>query len=83
MTPDIINIVNAEWLGDYRIRLDFDDGFSQTLGFLPFLQRSNHPAIRACLEHGELVWGDYDLCFPIIDLYHNNIGGEAFLAQAA
>jgi hypothetical protein len=25
------------------------------------------------LRHGELVWGDYDLCFPIMDLYNNTL----------
>ncbi len=25
------------------------------------------------VEHGDLVWGDYDLCFPIADLYHGHI----------
>jgi hypothetical protein len=25
------------------------------------------------LEHGDLVWGDFDLCFPIMDLYENQI----------
>ena len=51
--------------------------------FEPFLAASAHPAIRAYLdpdrfatcriEHGDLVWGDYDLCFPIVDLYLNRI----------
>ena len=53
------------------------------LNFEPFLAASAHPAIRAYLapdrfasyrvEHGDLVWGDYDLCFPIVDLYLNRI----------
>ena len=25
------------------------------------------------IEYGELVWGDYDLCFPVIDLYLNQL----------
>jgi hypothetical protein len=25
------------------------------------------------LRHGELVWGDYELCFPIMDLYNNTL----------
>lgn len=89
----MMDIVHAGWLGDYRLRLEFDDGVVQNLDFLPFLQRSHHPAIRAYLEpalfqsfrleHGELVWGDYDLCFPIIDLYRNRIDVEDALAKAA
>jgi hypothetical protein len=78
-----IHIVRANPAGGYRLRLDFDDGTAQTADFQPFLARSRHPEFRAFLDparfasfrldHGELVWGDYELCFPIIDLYRNRI----------
>lgn len=83
MTTGIINIITAEQVGDFRIRLQFDDGTEQTVDFKPFLTHAPHPDIRAWLdpahfatlrlEFGELVWGDYDLCFPVIDLYRNHI----------
>ena len=70
-------------MGDYRLRLVFDDGNEEVVDFKPFLTRSHHPDIRAFLdpvkfanfriEYGELVWGDYELCFPIIDLYRNQL----------
>jgi hypothetical protein len=25
------------------------------------------------VEYGDLVWGDYELCFPVKDLYANQI----------
>lgn len=78
-----INIVNATQTGEYRIRLIFDDNTVQEIDFKPFLARSHHPDIRAYLEperfadfrveYGELIWGDYALCFPVIDLYRNSI----------
>lgn len=93
MNPSIINIVAAEQAGDYRIRLTFDDGAAQVVDFKPFLQRSQHPDIRAYLEaerfagfrieHGELVWGDYELCFPQIDLYRNQLEKGVSLEAAA
>lgn len=62
-----INIVSADLLGGYRLRLVFDDGNEQTVDFKPFLSCSRHPDIRAYLdparfacfrlEYGELVWG--------------------------
>lgn len=83
MTPATINIVTAEQVGDFRIQLQFDDGIEQTVDFKPFLTHALHPDIRVWLdparfatfrlEYGELVWGDYDLCFPVIDLYRNQI----------
>jgi hypothetical protein len=30
-----------------------------------------------------LVWGDYDLCFPIIDLHNNQIEKHASLQAVA
>ncbi|WP_295437541.1 DUF2442 domain-containing protein [uncultured Thiodictyon sp.] len=79
MSQREINILSAEPDGDYRLRLRFDDGAIQTVDFLPFLSQSHHPDIRAFLdpghlasfwlEYGELVWGDFALCFPAMDLY--------------
>lgn len=87
MNQRIINITTAEPVGDYRLRLNFDDGTQQTVDFKPFLTRSTHPDIRRYLdpavfstyriEYGELVWGDYDLCFPVIDLYENQLQRSA------
>jgi hypothetical protein len=82
MNPEI-NIVAAEYLGRYQLRLTFDDGSLQKVDFQPFLAASLHPQIRGFLdlekfmvfrlEYGDLVWGDYELCFPISDLYDNQI----------
>jgi hypothetical protein len=89
----LINITTAEQLSDYALRLSFDDGTEQTIDFKPFLSLSRHPDIRAYLEpsrfaayrieYGELVWGDYDLCFPIADLYQNQLLANAALRKAA
>ena len=93
MTTQTINIVTALQVGDYSLRLVFDDGTEQVIDFKPFLNRSRHPDIRRWLdperfssfriEHGELVWGDYDLCFPIIDLYRNDLEHHHTLETAA
>jgi len=83
-----LNVFTAEPAGDYRLRLVFDDGADITVDFRPFLARSRHPDIRAFLdparfsgfriEYGELIWGDYELCFPVMDLYRNELihGGD-------
>lgn len=93
MNPEIIDIVSAEQAGDFSIRLRFDDGIEQTIDFKPFLARSLHPDIRRWLEparfstfrieYGELVWGDYELCFPVIDLYRNTLDHQHALDEAA
>lgn len=88
-----INITAAQQIGDYVLRLSFDDNTAQTVDFKPFLTRSRHPDIRVFLEparfaafriqYGELVWGDYDLSFPIIDLYRNQLDRGIELAMIA
>lgn len=93
MVSTTINITSVEQVGDYALRLVFDDGTAQTVDFKPFLSLSRHPDIRAYLEparfaayrieYGELVWGDYDLCFPIADLYQNRLMPNAVLEKAA
>lgn len=92
MTNAPINIVSATQIGNYRIRLCFDDQTEQEVDFKSFLTHSNHPDIRTYLdparfgafriEYGELVWGDYDLCFPIFDLYRNQIEHSGSLEAA-
>ena len=82
-THKVLNITDAKLLDGYRIALSFDDGHQQIVDFTPFLSSSHHPCVRAYLDpslfaqfdlrHGELVWGDFDLCFPIMDLYNNTL----------
>ena len=79
----IIKIEKASYLGAYKLKLAFDDGVEQTIDFAPFLSNSLNPMIRKYLDvaefykyeidDGDLEWNDYDLCFPVADLYENNI----------
>ncbi len=82
-TEKIVAITHAEYLSDYRVRLHFNDGKEQILNFESFLRHARNPMIRKyldpeqftlfSLEYGDLVWNDYELCFPIADLYAGNI----------
>ncbi len=88
-----INVIQADNLGDFRIRVLFSDGTSQEIDFKRFLSGSKHPEIRAFqesarfaayrIEHGELIWGDYELCFPVIDLYRNTLNHLVPMGEAA
>lgn len=79
MTPTVVNIVGVKQVGDYCLLLIFDDKSQQIVDFEPFFASSSHPDIRVWLEpdkfstfraeHGALIWGAHDLCFPAIDLY--------------
>ena len=85
MLPDgvVIDIVQAEYVGDYKLKLVFNDGIESVVDLEPFLRNSRNPLIRVYLdqekfahfrvEWGDLIWDDYSLCFPIADLYENRI----------
>ena len=74
-----ISIEKAKYIKDYKISLLFNDGKENILDFKNFIVTSQHPDIRKYedlnlfkkfnLEYGELEWNDYDLAFPIYDLY--------------
>jgi len=74
-----MTIQSAQHLGDFKVRLTFDDNTEPVVDFEPFLRGSRNPLIQAYLEpaafarfavkHGDLIWDDYGLCFPIADLY--------------
>ena len=78
-----ISIEEAKYMGEYRIYLKFNDGKEKTLDFKNFILSSQHPEIKKYenknlfknfnLEYGEIEWNDYDLAFPIYDLYCGSI----------
>jgi len=79
----ILKIIKAEYIEDYKIRLLFSDGKENTVDFQSFLRQAQNPMTRKFLdinefkkfkiEYGDLIWNDYEMCFPIIDLYEDNI----------
>jgi hypothetical protein len=79
----VIDIVDAVYVPPYTLHLWFSDGAEQSVDFGPFLEKSQHPVIRKYLNtdlfknfsilHGRLDWNDYDLCFPMEDLYEGTI----------
>jgi hypothetical protein len=79
----LVAIASAAYVAPYRLRLRFDDGKEKLVDFGPFLTGSAHPSIRAYLdkarfkqftvEDGFLHWHDFELVFPMADLYAGTI----------
>lgn len=79
----VILIEQAKHVGDYKLELIFNDDTRQQIDFYPFFASSLNPLIKKYLDaeefckfsvdDGDLEWNDYDLCFPIADLYENRI----------
>ncbi|WP_292484138.1 DUF2442 domain-containing protein [Methanohalobium sp.] len=82
-TEKKLEIVSAKYLGDYAIRINFQDGTERLIDFKPFLTKALHPSIRKYLDEnkfknfeikeGNLNWNDYEMIFPIWDLYNGKI----------
>ena len=78
-----IEIKSANYNGDYAIRIKFKDGTERLVDFKLFLNKSQHPAIKKYLKEdlfskfqivdGNLNWNDYDLIFPVWNLYNGRI----------
>jgi Protein of unknown function (DUF2442) len=80
---EYLEITEAEHVGDYRIDLHFNDGSKRVMDFGPFLRRATNPEIASYrklrkfknfhLHYGNLMWGDYEMIFPITDLHRGEI----------
>ena len=81
--PEFIAIESAKYVSEYKINLCFSDATHRVIDFAPFLHQSTNILIRQYLDiekfrlfsitNGDLEWNDYDLCFPIADLYNNTL----------
>ena len=79
----VVSIDKAVYLDGYKIKFDFSDGVSQTIDFESFLNSAKNPMTRKYLdkekfknfsiEYGDIIWNDYELCFPIWDLHEARI----------
>lgn len=80
---DLIEIINALYIGDFVIQLQFNNGVSKHINFKPFLEASMHPSIKKYLDEakfksfkivdGNLNWNNYELIFPLEDLLDGKI----------
>ena len=84
ITNDLIEVKSASYKNDYTLSIIFNDLSEKLIDFKPFLSKSHHPSISKYLnidlfksfeiKDGNLNWNDYDLIFPVYDLYEGNIG---------
>lgn len=78
-----MHILEADYVGNLTIRLRFTDGHEVTVDFGPFLRSTTLPDLKKYLleenfqqftiKDGNLDWNDFEMCFPVDDLYYNQI----------
>ncbi len=79
----MIEIISAEYIGAFIIQLLFNDGVVRQVDFKSFLEKSFHPTVRIYLDEikfkqykiidGNLNWNNYEMIFPVYDLYKGKI----------
>jgi hypothetical protein len=79
----IISVDKADYIGDYKIKLTFSDGLERLIDFSGFLTNAKNPMTRKYLDkklfkkfsidYGDIIWNDYEMCFPIWSLYEGKI----------
>jgi len=79
----VVFIQSAQHIGDFKVRVTFNDNTERVIDFEPFLRGSRNPLIQSYLDptafarfevkDGDLIWDDYGLCFPIADLYDGRL----------
>ena len=78
-----LEITEATYVAGYKLRLVFNDGKKRVMDFEPFLRRAQNPmTTQYCqlrkfksfhVHQGDLMWGDYEMIFPITDLHRGEI----------
>ena len=81
--PQFLEVTEAKYVSGYKLLLTFNDGAVRVVDFGPFLAKARNPDTTDFrdlkkfkgfhLEHGDLMWGDYQMIFPIMDLYRGTI----------
>ena len=78
-----IILKNVEYIDNYLLKIEFFDGKENKIDFKEFLLSSNHPSVKKYLDinkfkkfkiqNGNINWNDYEMIFPIYDLYNGKI----------
>lgn len=84
MNGETLSIIAAEYAGKLSLKLTFSDGTRRVVEFGHYLRTNPHPQHNCYLDpeqfkkfhidNGNVVWGkDWDMIFPIEDLYSGTI----------
>ena len=79
----IITIKKIKYIEKFKIEISFSDGKIKIIDFADFILNSKKPDIKKYqkpaqfkkfnFKNGELMWGDFEMIFPISDLYEGTI----------
>jgi hypothetical protein len=78
-----LRVKQANYVPRYKVEVEFNDGKHCVVDFGPFLQKAPNPMFSKYrrlkefkafhIRNGDLMWGDFEMIFPIEDLYRGEI----------
>ena len=87
--PENVFVKSAKYLGDYRVAFRFTDGHTTEIDFHAFLTApGQNPMATQFLDvtrfkefaidgRADIVWGDWEMCFPFTALYAGDLGVDS------
>jgi len=80
-----LKVLSATYVSDYIINIVFSDGSKKQVNFKLFLENAMNPCAKRYLNKkdfmkfeiidGNINWNDYDMIFPVWNLYIGKIAG--------
>lgn len=87
-----LRVKEAKYVPRYRVDIKFNDGTHRVVDFGPFLAQARNPMFTKYrrtkefksfhVQDGDLMWGDFEMIFPITDLYRGDILHREETSQA-
>ena len=78
-----LRVEKAKYVPRYRVDIAFNDGTHRVVDFGPFLKQARNPMFTKYrglrefksfhIQDGDLMWGDFEMIFPVADLHEGNI----------
>lgn len=78
-----LRIKEARYIPRHRVDIKFNDGTRRVVDFGPFLKQAKNPMFTKYrrlkefksfhIQDGDLMWGDFEMIFPIEDLRQGKI----------
>ena len=79
----LIKILHVAHLKNFELQITFSEGTIKNIDFAGFILNSKKPDVQKyqkpskfkafSFKNGELRWGDFEMIFPIMDLYKGSV----------